>query len=168
MRAWIGLGSNLDDPPAQLQRAVDALARTPGVRVVAVSPVYRNAALQLPDDTDIQPDYFNAVAALDTTLPPLALLDALQAIEQAQGRVRTRRWGARTLDLDLLLYGDTVLDEPRLTVPHPGLPARRFALLPLHDLAPDLVLPGGVPLREALAHCPPADLFPAGLLRVPH
>lgn len=167
VRAFIGLGANLDDPPRQLQLAVDALAATPGIRVVAASPLYRNPPMVLPgDDADSQPPYFNAVAALDTSLAPEALLDALQAIEQAQGRVRTRRWAPRTLDLDILLYGDAFIDTPRLAVPHPGLRSRRFALLPLHDLAPDLVLPGGVAVRDALAQCPPADLVRAGDLRI--
>ncbi|MFP5465547.1 MAG: 2-amino-4-hydroxy-6-hydroxymethyldihydropteridine diphosphokinase [Gammaproteobacteria bacterium] len=167
MRAYIGLGSNLDDPPAQLQQAVSALARLPDSRVVAVSPLYRNAPLvPAGEDPAGQPDYVNAVAALDTTLAPLALLDALQAIENDQHRVRGRRWGPRTLDLDLLLYGNERIDLPRLTVPHPGLRERRFVLLPLRDVAPELVLPGGQRLADALAACPPAELVATGSLQL--
>lgn len=165
MRAYIGLGSNLDDPPTQLQLAVSALARLPESRIAAVSPLYRNAPLvPAGEDPASQPEYVNAVAALDTTLAPLVLLDALQAIENDQHRVRRHRWGPRTLDLDLLLYGDECIDLPRLTVPHPGLRARRFVLLPLHDVAPDLVLPDGQELADALAGCPPAELVIIGRL----
>lgn len=168
MRAYIGLGSNLDDPPAQLQQAVSALARLPESRVVAVSPLYRNSPLvPAGEDPAGQPDYVNAVAALDTTLAPLTLLDALQAIENDQHRVRARHWGPRTLDLDLLLYGDERIDLPRLTVPHPGLRERRFVLLPLHDVAPDLVLPEGVKLTDVLVSCPPAELVVVGHLQLP-
>ena len=105
-----------------------------------------------------QPDYFNAVAALDTTLPPLELLDALQAIERAAGRERTGHWAPRTLDLDLLLYGEAVIDHPRLTVPHPGIAARDFVLQPLHDLDPDLVIPAAGSLATLLEHCPQRGL----------
>lgn len=163
MRAWLALGSNLDDPPAQLQRAVDALRRLPGTRVIACSPVYRNPALQLPGQSP-QPDYCNAVVAVDTDLAPLPLLDALQAIETAQGRVRGQRWGARTLDLDLLLYGNEVIDHPRLQVPHPAMRERRFVLQPLVDIEPELRLPDGSTAGEWLARCPPSPLTAAGRL----
>jgi 2-amino-4-hydroxy-6-hydroxymethyldihydropteridine diphosphokinase len=156
-RAWIGLGSNLDDPPKQLARAITALARLPGSSLFAVSCCYRNPALCLPGSPP-QPDYVNAVAALDTLLAPMALLDAMQAIENAQGRVREQRWGPRTLDLDLLLYGELVLSSPRLTLPHPGMSQRLFVLRPLADIAPDLCLPDGSALRDLLAACPPAML----------
>ena len=108
-RAYIGLGSNLDAPAEQLRSALQALDQVEATRLVAASALYTSDSL-LPG----QPRYTNAVAALDTALPPLALLDALQAIENDQGRVRKERWGARTLDLDILLFGDQVLDEPRL------------------------------------------------------
>jgi 2-amino-4-hydroxy-6-hydroxymethyldihydropteridine diphosphokinase len=108
-----------------------------------------------------QPDYLNAVAMLDTRLAPLALLDALQGIEQQQGRVRSgERWGPRTLDLDLLLYGSAVISGPRLEVPHPGIRQRSFVLVPLADLAPELVFPDGQSLREALRQCPSDGLEP--------
>lgn len=168
MQAWIGLGSNLGDPRAQLQRALEALAHLPGTAVRAVSPLYRNPAMTLPDDPrSDQPDYLNAVALLDTTLAPLALLDALQAIEQAQGRVRQQRWGARTLDLDLLLYGNQTLDHERLVIPHPGVRERRFVLQPLADLSPDLVLPDGSLVRDLLARCAPSPMARDGVLVLP-
>ncbi|WP_353252568.1 2-amino-4-hydroxy-6-hydroxymethyldihydropteridine diphosphokinase [Salinisphaera sp. PC39] len=137
-RAWIGLGSNLDDPPARLRAALAAIDRLPETRRVATSPFYRTAPLGPAD----QPDFCNAVTAIDTGLEPPALLDALQAIEAAAGRVRTRRWGPRTLDLDILLYGERRIAEPRLTVPHPRLHERAFVLVPLAALAPDAYVPG--------------------------
>lgn len=156
VRAYIGLGSNLDDPVQQLHRALEALARLPQTQLVACSRFYRSAPLG-PQD---QPDYVNAVAALDTGFSPEALLDALQAIEAAQGRVRTRRWGPRTLDLDLLLYGNEVLATPRLTVPHPGLAERNFVLYPLAELIPELLLPDGQRLEELLLRCDRTGLEP--------
>lgn len=164
VRAWIGLGSNLDDPLAQLRRAVAALAALPDCRLAAVSSAWRNPALVLPGSDEQQPDYLNAVAALDTALPPLALLDALQSIERAQGRTREKRWGPRTLDLDLLLYGDAAFTHPRLTLPHPGMRERLFVLRPLHDLAQGLRLPDGSAVADLLAACPPSPLARAGEL----
>lgn len=158
VRAYIGLGSNLDNPAEQLRRALTALVRLPQTRLAGCSRFYRSAPLG-PQD---QPDYVNAVAALDTELAPEALLDALQAIEAAQGRVRLRRWGPRTLDLDLLLYGDDILATPRLTVPHPGLAERNFVLHPLAELAPDLVLPDGRRLAALLTQSDHAGLAPLG------
>lgn len=170
MQVFLGLGSNLDSPLTQLQRATNAVDALTATRVLARSPVYRNPALPLPGETiSTQPDYCNAVLLIETGLEPLALLDALQAIELAQGRVRGERWAARTLDIDLLLYGDRMMDHPRLTVPHPGLAARRFVLQPLADIAPALHLPAGTPLagrtvRDLLAQCPPGPLAVAGQL----
>jgi len=149
-RAYIGLGSNLNDPPAQLRRALDALASLKDSRLGAVSSLYRSAPVGPP----AQPDYVNAVAALDTALAPLALLDALQAIEQAQGRVRGERWGARTLDLDILLYGGEVIQHERLGVPHAEMRKRAFVLWPLYDIAPELILPDGTALERCLSDCP--------------
>lgn len=156
VRAYIGLGSNLDDPVRQLHRALASLAQLPHSRLAGCSRFYRSAPLG-PQD---QPDYVNAVAALDTSLPAEALLDALQTIETAQGRVRLRRWGPRTLDLDLLLYGNEVLATSRLSVPHPGLSERNFVLYPLYELAPDLRLPDGRALAELLVRCDAAGLEP--------
>lgn len=151
-RIYIGLGSNLAEPQKQLHEALQALGNIPKTRLVAVSSLYSSDPLG-PQD---QPRYVNAVAALDTTLPPLELLDALQAIELAQGRERkAERWGPRSLDLDILLFGDRLIDEPRLQVPHYHLHARAFVLYPLAELAPpDLLLADGRRLDELLAACP--------------
>ncbi len=149
VRAHVGLGSNLDDPRRQLETAFEALARLPHSRLAARSALYASAPMGPAD----QPDYLNAVAALDTELAPLALLDALQAIEHDQGRVRERRWGPRTLDLDLLLYGDQVIDLPRLKVPHPGIAERAFVLAPLVEIAGDIAIPGRGGARALLAAC---------------
>lgn len=151
-RVYIGLGSNLATPCELLRAALAALAALPDSRLVAVSAAYASDPLGPPD----QPRYLNAVAALDTRLAPLQLLDALQAIELAQGRERKdERWGPRTLDLDILLFGDRLIDEPRLQVPHYHLHARPFVLYPLADVAPaDLQLPDGRTLAALLAACP--------------
>ncbi len=157
IRAYIGLGSNLDDPKQQLQQALESLRQIPESRLTAVSRFYRSKPMGPAD----QPDYVNAVAMFDTCLAPLELLDALQAIEQAQGRVREgEHWGPRTLDLDLLLYGPEVIDLPRLQVPHPGITQRSFVLQPLFDLVPGLTFPDGKTLREALAAINTDDLEP--------
>jgi 2-amino-4-hydroxy-6-hydroxymethyldihydropteridine diphosphokinase len=141
----VGLGSNLADPVAQVRRALDELARIPDAQLTARSPLYKSPPLG-PQD---QPDYINAVAALDTSLAPLELLAALRGIERRHGRVRDgRRWGPRSLDLDMLLYGDLVMDTPELTLPHPGLPERAFVLYPLFDVAPQLAVPGRGAVRE--------------------
>lgn len=150
-RAYIGLGSNLAEPLQQLRGALAALASLPQSRLFASSSFYASDPLG-PSD---QPRYVNAVAALDTDLAPLALLDALQAIELQQGRERkAERWGPRTLDLDILLFGQRCLNEPRLTVPHYHMHARPFVLYPLAELAPGLHLPDGRTLDELLAACP--------------
>jgi 2-amino-4-hydroxy-6-hydroxymethyldihydropteridine diphosphokinase len=150
-RVYIGLGSNLATPLAQLRSAFKALAALPHSHLHGQSPFYASDPLGPAD----QPRYVNAVAALDTALSPLQLLDALQAIEQEQGRMRkAERWGPRTLDLDILLFGDRQLDEPRLCVPHYHMHARAFVLYPLADLAPELRLPDGRSLAELLAACP--------------
>lgn len=156
VRAFIGLGSNLQGPEAQLRHALEALSALPESQLLGVSRLYRSAPMG-PQD---QPDYINAVALIDTALEPHALLDALQAIENAQGRVRERRWGERTLDLDLLIYGGEVIAGERLTVPHPGLAERNFVLYPLAELAPDLTLPDGRELSALLAACADDGLQP--------
>lgn len=154
-RAYIALGSNLATPVEQLHAALRALAALPGSQLAAVSSFYASDPLGPPE----QPRFVNAVAALDTELAPLALLDALQAIERAQGRVRkAERWGPRTLDLDILLFGDLQLASERLTLPHYHMHARAFVLYPLAEIAPDLSLPDGRPLRALLADCPYAGL----------
>ncbi len=155
-RAYIGIGSNQDDPIIQVQRAFQALNALPDSHCVTQSPLYRSAPVGGPPG---QPDYLNAVVALDTLLAPERLLAALQAIETAQGRVRTVRWGPRTLDLDMLLYDQLTRDDPQLFLPHPRLHERAFVLYPLHDIAPMLMIPGHGPLVECLAHCPPLTLI---------
>lgn len=154
-RAYVALGSNLDDPRRQVVTALEELDELPDTRRVNRSPLYRSAPMG-PSD---QPDYINAVAALDTDLEPEALLDALQGIEARHGRVRgAERWGPRTLDLDLILYGAATLRTERLVVPHPGLHERGFVLYPLHDIAPDLEVPGMGRLEALLAACPAQGL----------
>ena len=149
-RIYIGMGSNLADPAEQLRSAVEALAQLPQSQLVGVSAFYQSDSL-LPG----QPRYTNAVAALDSALAPLDLLDALQAIENGQGRERLERWGPRTLDLDILLFGDRLIDELRLKVPHYHMQERAFVLYPLAELAPaDLHLADGRTLSELLAACP--------------
>lgn len=148
-RVYIGLGSNLADPAEQLRDALKALAQLPQTVLSGVSSFYVSDSL-LPG----QPRYTNAVAALDTGLAPLALLDELQGVENGQGRVRLERWGPRTLDLDILLFGDRVIDEPRLKVPHYHMHARAFVLYPLAELAPGILLADGRALDDLLAACP--------------
>ncbi len=157
IRCFVGLGSNLEDPATQLAHALRALSEIPLCQLSATSPLYRNPAI----GPGKQPDYLNAVAELHTTLDALTLLAHLQRIETAQGRVRNEHWGARTLDLDLLLYGHACIDLPQLQVPHPRLHTRNFVLYPLHDIAPDLALPRGTSLR-ALLDC----TSDAGLVRL--
>ena len=141
-RAYIGAGGNVGDRLAALRAAADALDARPDTTLAGASAVYETEALVLPGAPP-QPDHLNAVLALDTSLGPLALLRVLRAIERAAGRDHARpRWSPRPLDLDVLVYGRRQLATPALTVPHPELAARRFALRPLADLAPDLVVPG--------------------------
>ncbi|MGE8296449.1 MAG: 2-amino-4-hydroxy-6-hydroxymethyldihydropteridine diphosphokinase [Pseudomonas sp.] len=150
-RVYIGLGSNLAEPLQQLRAALSAIARIPQSSLQAQSSFYISDPLGPAD----QPRYVNAVAALDTALEPWQLLDALQRIEQEQGRVRkAERWGPRTLDLDILLFGERLLDDERLTVPHYHMHARPFVLYPLAELAPELQLPDGRSLSSLLKDCP--------------
>ena len=155
VRAYIGLGANLGDAAQAVAAAVNALRRAPGNRDVSQAPLYSS------DPVDAQgPTFLNTVVALDTTLEPLQLLDLLQTIEQQHGRERPYRNAPRTLDLDLLLYGDKQIDTVRLTVPHPRMHQRAFVLRPLQDLAPQLRLVQGT-LDELLAQCADQKLWPA-------
>ena len=138
VRAYVGLGANLGDPAAQIESALTALAALPSSRLVARSRLYRSP----PWGPVAQPDYLNAAAALDTSLSPQALLQALLGIERGAGRERRERWGPRVLDLDLIAYGGLQIDEPGLQLPHPRLAQRPFVLLPLLELEPGLELPG--------------------------
>ncbi|MFT5758076.1 MAG: 2-amino-4-hydroxy-6-hydroxymethyldihydropteridine diphosphokinase [Alteromonadaceae bacterium] len=138
--AFIGLGSNLSDPQTQIVNAIDAIAQIDNSSIEAVSSLYYSRPMG-PQD---QPDYMNAVLSLNSNLPALVLLDALQAIENKSGRVRKdERWGARILDLDILLYGSDIINTERLTIPHYGIKSREFVLLPLAEIAPELYLPDG-------------------------
>jgi 2-amino-4-hydroxy-6-hydroxymethyldihydropteridine diphosphokinase len=148
-RAFIGIGANLGDPIAQVRAAIDALATLPDSRLAAASSLYASAPLAYTH----QPDFVNAVVALDTALEPHALLGELQAIESRFGRARTFRNAPRTLDLDILLYGNRVIDEPGLELPHPRLHERAFALMPVVEIDPDCVIPGRGRASEWLAHC---------------
>ena len=144
--AAIGLGANLGDAAATLREAIAELARLPRTELLRASRLYRTPAWGVTE----QPDFINAVALVETALPPRDLLDALLAIERSFGRTRLdgERWGPRTLDLDLLLHGDAVVDEPGLRVPHPRLHERAFALLPLLEAWPDAEIPGIGPARK--------------------
>lgn len=137
--AFVALGSNLDDPPAQIRRALLALAALPETRLVRRSSLYRNPPSGYPD----QPDFVNAVAEIETRLAARELLERLLEIERVHGRVRGVLNGPRTLDLDLLLYGGRTLRETGLAVPHPRMLDRAFVLVPLAEIAPDAVVPGG-------------------------
>lgn len=149
VRAAIGLGGNLGDAAATLHEAFQALDQLPGTRLLRASPLYRTPAW---GNTD-QPDFVNAAALVETTLPARALLDALLELERRFGRRReaSAQWGPRILDLDVLLYGDAVIDEPGLRVPHPHLHERAFALLPLARIAPQMDVPGRGSVATLLA-----------------
>jgi 2-amino-4-hydroxy-6-hydroxymethyldihydropteridine diphosphokinase len=147
--AYIGLGANLDDPVAQIEYAFDELARLPQTQFVARSSLYASAPVGYLD----QPDFINAVAEVATTLSAHALLAALLAIEQRHGRDRSFRNAPRTLDLDLLLFGETQLHDAQLTLPHPRMHQRAFVLLPLSELAPELGISGLALVADLLAHC---------------
>lgn len=145
-RAVVALGSNIEDPEAQLKRAFDEISALPGTRVLARSRLHRTAPVGYVD----QPDFVNACALLDTELAPRALLDELLALEKRHGRVREVPNGPRTLDLDIVLYGDRVIDEPGLKVPHPRAHERAFVLVPLLEAWPEATIPGRGPARELL------------------
>jgi len=154
--AYLGLGSNLADPASQLRRARAEIAGLTGVRELAFSSLYRSAPMG-PED---QPDYVNAVMAVAVTLEAHELLRAVQAVELKHGRDRSgRRWGARTLDIDILLYGREQLHDEDLIVPHPGVTEREFVLYPLAEIAPaGLDIPGSGRLGDWLARCPKRGL----------
>lgn len=149
--AYIGLGSNLANPAKQIRSARQAISRLDGVTEFAFSSLYRSSPMG-PQD---QPDYINAVMAIKTSISAVALFRCLQVIENEHGRVRTgQRWGARTLDLDLLVYGDEKINQIDLTVPHVGIAERAFVLYPLFEIAPKLVIPGLGAVSALIAHCP--------------
>lgn len=158
-RVFVGLGSNLGDRVAHVRFAMHELARLPRTRFVASSPWYRSA----PVGPGVQEDYLNGVAELRSSLAPETLLDSLQRIEHAAGRVRSLRWGARTLDLDLLLYGMHRQASTRLTLPHPRIAERNFVLFPLSELAPSLRLPDGSRVQSLRARLDAAGLRRLGM-----
>lgn len=148
--AYVGIGSNLGDSRSRVEAAFDALGGIRDTKLVARSRLYRTR----PFGPVQQGDFINAAAGLLTQLPATQLLAALRAIEAAQGRVRAERWGPRTLDLDLLVYGDRRIAEAQLVVPHPGIAERGFVLAPLHDIAPALEVPGVGRVEELLRRLP--------------
>ena len=137
VKVYIGLGSNLDDPQSQLKRAIIELGMIPSSSITKTSSFYESKPVGPKD----QPDYINAVVELDTELTAVVLLDYLQGIENEHGRVRGQKWGARTLDLDILLFGEKIIHDDRLTVPHVEMHKRGFVLFPLDEIAPDCVIP---------------------------
>ena len=145
--AYIALGSNLDRPELQIRNGLRALAATPETRLVTASSLYRSAPVGYRD----QPDFVNAVACVETELKPRALLENLLAIERRHGRMREFPNAPRTLDLDIVLYGDLALDEPGLTIPHPRMGERAFVIVPLAEIAPDAIVPGRGRVRSLLA-----------------
>lgn len=154
VRCYIGMGSNLENPHQQVEDAFKELAQLPETTLVLRSSIYRSDPVG-PQD---QPDFINAVAAIDTALQPHALLDQLQSLEQRHRRVRERHWGPRTLDLDLLCYGNETIDTERLTVPHAFMHERSFVLWPLAEIAPELQFPNGTKLSHLLVACPMGTL----------
>jgi len=145
--AYVGLGANLGPREVTLLRAVHLIAEADGVEVVGVSQLRETDPVGLTD----QPRFLNGAAAVETSLAPRELLDLLLSVERELGRVRAERWGPRTIDLDLLVFGDEIVDEPGLRVPHPRLPERRFVLEPLAELDPELTIPGLGLVTDALA-----------------
>jgi 2-amino-4-hydroxy-6-hydroxymethyldihydropteridine diphosphokinase len=143
---YIGLGANLDQPQQQLEQALIELAQLPNSTLVSHSSLYHSKPVG-PQD---QPDYINAVALLETELSPLALLDTLQQLEQDHGRIRKRYWGERSLDLDIILIDQQVIESERLTVPHPFAKQRSFVLIPLSEISPLLIFPDGTALEQLL------------------
>jgi 2-amino-4-hydroxy-6-hydroxymethyldihydropteridine diphosphokinase len=147
--AYVGLGANIGEPRRQLQAALEDLKRLPASRLTATSAIYRSAPLGYAE----QPDFLNAVAELDTELPPESLLQGLQEIENRHGRTRGFAGAPRTLDLDLLLYGERTLTSPHLTLPHPRMHERAFVLQPLTEIAPQALIPGHGKARDLLPAC---------------
>ncbi len=147
--AYIGLGSNMDDPQQQIEQALREISELPQTRLVSTSQLYRTRPVG-PQD---QPDFVNGVCAVESTLAPMELLQSLQKIEQRHGRTREQHWGPRTLDLDILLYGNECISFDALQVPHPRMAERNFVLVPLADIAPELTLPDSTPIAKLLANC---------------
>ena len=158
VQVTIGLGSNLDNPRNQIKQALQHLAKLPASQLLKQSPLYKSRAMAL-EGAATQPDYVNAVVLLETSLSAPELLVQLHNIENQQGRVREERWGARTLDLDILTYGDEVIEEPDLQVPHVGIVKRNFVLYPLQDMmGDDFMIAGRGTVSELVKQCSTAGL----------
>lgn len=151
--AYIGLGSNLEHPVQQIRNAMRALSHLPQTRVIADSGLFLSKPMTPPAGEIDQPDYYNAVAKIETRLGPYELLDQLQLIEQAQRRKRLQYWGPRTIDLDILMYDDLQISDERLTLPHPGVHKREFVLYPLNRIDSSLEIHGRGMLNELIEHC---------------
>ncbi|TLU64254.1 2-amino-4-hydroxy-6-hydroxymethyldihydropteridine diphosphokinase [Thalassotalea litorea] len=161
-RVYLGLGSNLEQPDQQLRWAVQQLSAHSDISIVSLSSIYQSRPMG-PQD---QPDYLNAVISIETELAPIALLDVTQQIELDSGRVRkNERWGARVLDIDILLFGQQTINLPRLEIPHYGMKEREFVLYPLAEIAEDLILPEGEKLTELLTSVAPNGIKVQGNLR---
>jgi len=155
VKVYIGLGSNLNDPESQLKKAIISLEMVPSTTVVRTSSFYKSKPVG-PQD---QPDYINAVVELDTELSAQVLMDYLQGIENEQGRVREQKWGPRTLDLDILLYGDEIIQGDHLEIPHVEMHKRGFVLVPLDEISPDCVIPGVGSVQTLLQQVNTDDLM---------
>lgn len=151
---YLGLGSNLQHPKNQLLTAIQSIADHPCIHLVKSSSLYSSDSI-----LEGQPRYINAVIHITTTLTPIQLLDTLQTIEQSHGRERKEHWGARTLDLDILLFGNQIINEPRLTIPHPQIEFRSFVLIPLLELTEDIQLPDGRAIKALATHCASLNLI---------
>ena len=166
IKAYIALGSNRENPGIQLQRAVDAIDSATSIKVTGCSRLYQSVPLAGENVPENQPDYCNAVVEIETSLSPVELLDAMQFIERKHGRARSVRWGSRILDLDILLYGDEIIESERLTVPHYQMHVRNFVLCPLQDIAPELTMPDGTSIKSLISETgseglrPVADQYP--------
>jgi 2-amino-4-hydroxy-6-hydroxymethyldihydropteridine diphosphokinase len=156
--AYIGLGSNLQNPPEQIRMAMRAISKIPQTRIVTDSGLFLSKPLVPPSGPVAQPDYYNAVVKIETGLGPYELLDHLQQIEYAQQRERGQHWGPRTIDLDILMFDNMQTKDERLTLPHPGLPQREFVLYPLRNIDPALTIPGHGMLNDLITRCPDKGL----------
>ena len=152
--AYIGLGSNLDHPPRQIRNAMHALDDLPRTRVVEDSGLFLSKPMVPPAGPITQPDYYNAVAKIETQLGAYELLEQLQQIERAQHRKRREHWGPRTIDLDILMFDDLQINSERLSLPHPGITQREFVLYPLRNIDDSLEIPGRGMLNDLIEHCP--------------
>lgn len=162
---YIGLGSNMDNPGEQLRCAAEALSELPRCRYISDSGLYLSKAMLATENQTEQADYYNAVVLLETKLQPLELLDYLQAIELRQGRVREEHWGPRTLDLDILLFGDIQMKSERLQIPHPGLCEREFVLYPMQGIEDEIDIPGHGKLSDCIQKCSRNGLRYIGSIR---